>query len=134
MMDTMTGKTTMKYPWVIDSMGTPTAWDKIFDTVDGKYLFQQYTCFKDSKGREIYEGDKVRFKYWVGDFAWEEMDSDEVKAQQNMLGKTYVGVVVRDILCPTNMNIVVGDPKSTHITFPLGYLRNSTVVKTRSKA
>ena len=125
-LDTERGTTTKKYKWGVDR---PLSWSKLFSTGNGRYVFQQYTCINDSNGKEIYEGDTVKFTYHVGDFAWEDMTKEEADGQKSMLGKKYVGVVVRNPLCPTNMEICVGDPKSTHIVFPLGYLMGATIVR-----
>lgn len=56
------------------------------------------------------------------------MDEEEYKTNSEMLGKIYRGVIRRNILTGVNMEIVVGDPNSTHIIFPLSYINGSTYV------
>ena len=75
-------------------------------------------------------GDIVVFKYWVGDFAWEQMDEEEREAQQKMVDKEYEAVVERSYMKDVNMHVRVGAKSSTHMSFPLGYCggKNSEVI------
>jgi uncharacterized phage protein (TIGR01671 family) len=92
------------------------------------YIIQQYVGIQDRNKKDIYEGDIVKFKYSVGDFAWEFMSEEDIAINQTMLGKQYVGVVSPDVLVSSNMNIICGDPKSTHMTFPMVYGMHSKII------
>jgi len=90
-------------------------------------IINEYTGLRDKHKVPIYRGDYVKFKYHVGDFAWESMDTDEADCQRQMIGKIYIGIIDAHIISG-NLQIVCGDPIGTHIIFPLVYAEGSEVI------
>lgn len=59
---------------------------------------QRYTGIRAKNRKAIYEGDIIEFKYTVGDFAWEDMDAKERKANSEINGETFTGVVKQKMI------------------------------------
>jgi hypothetical protein len=91
------------------------------------YVIQRSTGCLSDKGKLIYEGDIIKFKYTVGDFAWEYMKKEERQYQEKMHSKDFVGTIVSDCLTPCNLNIMSNE-KYGYMLFPLLYARKSKVV------
>jgi uncharacterized phage protein (TIGR01671 family) len=70
-----------------------------------QYVLQQFTGYTTEDGTKIYEGDVVRFVYHVGDFAWEYMAEGEKDYQMGMDGRTFTGLISRNIITPTNLEL-----------------------------
>ncbi len=92
-----------------------------------EYIFQQFTGLQDSKKEDVFEGDIIRFKYIVGDFAWENMTDEEYKYSTKMQGRTFVGVVEWNVTM-AGFNIVIGDKSVTHSYFPTFYCTNGKII------
>jgi hypothetical protein len=92
-----------------------------FPSMDGRLIWQQWSGYEDQSGDDVFEGDVIEFEYFVGDFAWEQMDEEEREAQREMIGKKYEAVVERGAGGDVNMHVRVGAKTSTHMSFPLGY-------------
>ena len=90
-------------------------------------VVNEYTGLRDKHKVPIYRGDYIKFKYHVGDFAWESMSKDEAAYQREMIGKIYIGIIDAHILTG-NLQIVCGDPIGTHMKFPLLYAEGSEVI------
>lgn len=101
--------------------------NNVFPTEDSGYVIQQYTGLDDSKGTNCYEGDIVKFVYFVGDLAWEHMTDKEIKRQNKMMRQTYVGAVA---WCDETAGfyIYIGDRSTTHMIFPAIYIKDSEIV------
>jgi hypothetical protein len=95
--------------------------------VNGRYLFQRNTGIKASCDTEIFEGDIIQFKYWVGDFAWEHMTEAEVEYQRSVNGREYIGIVEPELLIPCNLNIRLGSDQLKQF-FSLHYAANSIIL------
>lgn len=91
-------------------------------------IIQQSTGVKDRKGVEIFEGDIIKFKYQVGDFAWEDMDEDEIARQEEMLGREYIGVICRNTITKCNLEVECYGQGAALTIFPLGYCLGSKVI------
>ena len=89
-----------------------------------RYIVQQSTGLKNEGGEDIYEGDIVQFKYFVGDFAWEDMTKEEAVENGEMTGKVFIGTVCPKLLEPNNMELVVDGV----IYFPLSYASGGKVL------
>ena len=91
-------------------------------------FLQVWTGLKDKKGTYVYEGDIVEFEYWVGDFAWEFMDEDEIKWQESQLGKAQLGVITQS---PISTNLELSVPQDIGIaTYQVSYAggKNAKIV------
>lgn len=92
------------------------------------YQVEVWTGLKDRNDREVYEGDKVKFTYYPGDFAYDFMDEEEAKANDEMRGREYVGTVVKSIV-GNNLDICVGEPPAPTMWFPISYVQQSEIVE-----
>jgi len=70
-----------------------------------QYVLQQFTGYATEGGTKIYEGDVVRFVYHVGDFAWEYMTEGEKAHERGLDGKTFTGLISRNMIAPTNLEL-----------------------------
>lgn len=90
----------------------------------------QFTGMQDETSHDVFEGDIVEFKYYVGDFAWEWMTPTEEAKNTEMLGKIFTCLVVWDkIAC--SFVLKNGPETGAHVTFPMGYARGGKVVGNR---
>lgn len=94
---------------------------------DGEIAYERFTGFYDKKKKPICEGDIVKFKYSVGDFAWEYMDEEEIKQQTKMLDKEYTVTVEPQLVEKCNLWLK-GKAEIGEIIFPLSYAQNSKIV------
>jgi len=61
-------------------------------------FLQRATGLRDKKNKPTFEGDIIRFEYWVGDFAWECMDEEEAKWQEAQIGKVQIGTIAKSLI------------------------------------
>lgn len=86
-----------------------------------RYAVTQWTGLLDKNSSMVFEGDIVEFVYRVGDMAWQEMDEEEKRVQEKMVGKKFIGVVEREPR-GANMQLSVKFEKGlVEAYFPLVY-------------
>jgi len=103
---------------VVDGNGCP---------YDESHIIQQYTGLKDKSGKEVYDGDILRIKYCVGDFAWEWMSDEDVIKNSEMNGKEYIVIVTSSLIDGVNMQLQ-GKHDAGLISFPLSYIIRGVVM------
>jgi len=119
------------YDHIINKMIPPIQVEEhtLYDIGDFEWTVMRSTGMKDSRKKEIFEGDIIQFKYTVGDFAWEDMDAKERKANSEINGEIFTGVVKQKMIEPCNLEIVCESPLTVGtIFFPIFYAKNSSKV------
>ncbi len=94
---------------------------------DVHYTVQQWTRTIDKYNVDVFDGDVIKFKYQVGDQAWETMGEFESNAQSLMNGKLFTGRVIWDKY-NCGYCILVGQEGLTSISFPMGYAKHGKVI------
>lgn len=94
---------------------------------ESPYVITQFTGLVDKNNKEIFEGDIIKFFYRAGDFAIMDMSEKEYEYEKS-IQKEYIGVISPNPLTSINLEIVVGDPESTHMMFPLSFAARSEVI------
>ena len=113
--------------WHVEFIDKEKVQGRIRGTVVDKLVRQQFTGLTDKSGQEVYEGDIIKFKYSVGDFAWEFMNLEEKERENKMLGKTFTCIVTW-VEYNAGFELISGDEKSTHTNFPMLYCKTGKVI------